>query len=78
MPLCRCLSTGLELVVPEKSPKIQSKSTQKGKMGTFFAGEKLKQYARLYNWHFFIILVVLGFRKGLGLKKKTSQQQQWV
>lgn len=71
MPLCRGLSTGLELVVLEKSPKTQSKCTQKGKIGTIVAGEMSKQHARLYNQHFFIILVILEFRKGLGLKKKT-------
>jgi len=69
MPLCRGLSAGLELVVLEKSPKTQSKCMRKGKIGTFIAGEMSKQRGRLYNQHFFIILVVLKFRKGLGLKK---------
>lgn len=73
MPLCQSLSTGLELVVLEKSPKTQSKCTQKEKISTFVAGEMLKQHARLYNQHFFIILVALEFRKGLGLKKNQKQ-----
>lgn len=55
-----------------RAPKpCQQVCTQKGKMGTFVAEEMLKQHAKLYNQHFFIISVVLQFRKGLAFKKKN-------
>lgn len=59
MPLWRALSTDLELVVLKKEPQNTEQMHAERENKYFLAGKMLKQHARLYNQHFFIILVVL-------------------
>lgn len=58
MPLWRALSTDLELVVLKETQNTEQMQAERENK-YFLAGKMLKQHARLYNQHFFIILVVL-------------------